>query len=270
MFEQLRALHEHGAHRALASGAGGERRGQRGRAPPRAEALGLVTDEPAARAHPDRTARVRARAHSRPSSRARSRCANPRRAATRCASPSNPRGDERAASRSWRATAWVSWPARPRVLLDADCSIEQASATTWGDGTALASYRVRAIAPARARAVADPARRRCSREPLVAPPVPDVELVFDDASSPWHTRCTATGPDRPGFLHTLTATFAVAGVSVHSARITTDGSQVDRLLRADRRPWREARRTHQGARSSTSCCTARSRAGGASDAARST
>ncbi len=33
------------------------------------------------------------------------------------------------------------------MLLAADCSIEQASATTWGDGTALASYRVRATRP---------------------------------------------------------------------------------------------------------------------------
>ncbi len=62
-------------------------------------------------------------------------------------------------------------------------------------------------------------------DPLIASAVPNVDLVFDNASSPWHTRCTATGPDRPGFLHTLTTAFAVAGVSVHSARITTDGSQ---------------------------------------------
>ena len=111
------------------------------------------------------------------------------------------------------------------VLLDADCSIDQASAGTWSDGVALAAYRVRALtAP-------EPERLRAGlseilRTPLVAQPAPNVELVFDDSSSPWHTRCTATGPDTPGFLHALTATFAIAGVSVHSARITTEGSRV--------------------------------------------
>jgi Na+:H+ antiporter len=110
------------------------------------------------------------------------------------------------------------------VLLDAECTIQQASAGTWGDGTAIASYRVRTnCAPA-----PDLLRIRLAEmlhEPLVAPPAPNVELVFEDASSPWHTRCTATGPDTPGFLHALTATFAIAGVSVHSARITTEGTR---------------------------------------------
>ena len=31
--------------------------------------------------------------------------------------------------------------------------------------------------------------------------------------------------DRPGLLHALTAAFAAAGVSVHAARITTEGDQ---------------------------------------------
>ena len=37
--------------------------------------------------------------------------------------------------------------------------------------------------------------------------------------------CTATAPDRPGLLHSLTTAFAAAGASVHSARITTNASQ---------------------------------------------
>ncbi len=60
-------------------------------------------------------------------------------------------------------------------------------------------------------------------EPVIAAPLSDIELTFDDASSPWHTRCTVTGPDRPGLLHALTAVFAAAGLSVHSARVGTDG-----------------------------------------------
>lgn len=130
-----------------------------------------------------------------------------------------------------------------RVLFDADCSIEQASATTWDDGTALASYRVRAMRAPEPETL----RARLAEmlhEPLVATPVPDIELTYDDASSPWHTRCTATGPDRPGLLHALTAAFAAAGVSVHSARITTNGTQaVDHFELSDGRGGKLDERT---------------------------
>jgi UTP:GlnB (protein PII) uridylyltransferase len=72
--------------------------------------------------------------------------------------------------------------------------------------------------------------------PLIASPVESVELSFDDAGSPWHTRCTATAPDRPGLLHALATAFAAADVSVHSAQITTDGATaVDHFGLADRR-----------------------------------
>ncbi len=109
------------------------------------------------------------------------------------------------------------------VLVSAHCSIESALATTWGDGTALTSYRVRAAAePDEASLVT--ALRAGLEKPLVAPPAPGVELVFDDAGSPWHTRCIATVEDRPGLLHTLATAFAVAEASVHSARITTEGT----------------------------------------------
>jgi Kef-type K+ transport system membrane component KefB/predicted amino acid-binding ACT domain protein len=109
-----------------------------------------------------------------------------------------------------------------RVLLEAGCSIDEATATTWGDQTALASYRV-ASAPIPDAEAVRTALVASLKAPLHAAPVPEIELVFDDAGSPWHTRCTAIGPDRPGLLHALTTAFAAAGVSVHSARITTDG-----------------------------------------------
>jgi [protein-PII] uridylyltransferase len=109
-----------------------------------------------------------------------------------------------------------------RVLLEAGCSIDEATATTWGDHTALASYRV-ASAPIPDADAVRTALVASLKAPLHAAPVPEIELVFDDAGSPWHTRCTAIGPDRPGLLHALTSAFAAAGVGVHSARITTDG-----------------------------------------------
>ncbi|MBA3287074.1 MAG: hypothetical protein H0U21_03480, partial [Acidimicrobiia bacterium] len=70
----------------------------------------------------------------------------------------------------------------------------------------------------------------------VAPvPLPSVRLAFDNASLPWHTSCTAVGPDEPGTLSTLAAAFAHAGVMVHHARVSAeDGQAVDRFALSDR------------------------------------
>jgi [protein-PII] uridylyltransferase len=111
------------------------------------------------------------------------------------------------------------------ALFESDCEIEQASAATWGDGSAVASYQVRSASALNSRTLHDRVTEML-RTPLVTPPLPDVDVTYDDASSPWHTRCTVTGPDRPGLLHALTASFAAAGLSVHSARVTTDGDRV--------------------------------------------
>jgi UTP:GlnB (protein PII) uridylyltransferase len=121
------------------------------------------------------------------------------------------------------------------VLREAGCTIEQASIATWPDGCALASYRVRPQVFPHGKEL-ERALAASFAEPLVARPVADVTLSFDDAGSPWHTRCTARGHDRPGLLHELTAAFAVADVSVHAARITTDGPDVvDHFDLTDRR-----------------------------------
>jgi [protein-PII] uridylyltransferase len=111
------------------------------------------------------------------------------------------------------------------ALFESNCSVAHAVAATWGDGTALASYQVSAAsAPdpdglgARLRALLD--------ERLSAPPSPGVRLEFDDDGSPWHTRCTARGADRPGLLHALTTSFAIASVNVHAARAATNGAQI--------------------------------------------
>ncbi len=111
------------------------------------------------------------------------------------------------------------------ALFEHGCTIEQASAATWPDGSAIASYQVVATGTLNAHALRD-RMVEMLRAPLVTPPMPDVAIAYDDASSPWHTRCTVTGPDRPGLLHALTAAFAAAGLNVHSARATTDGDNV--------------------------------------------
>ena len=57
--------------------------------------------------------------------------------------------------------------------------------------------------------------------PFTSAPAPEVSLTFDDEGSPWHTLCTAEGPDRRGLLHALTTAFATSGASVHAARVAT-------------------------------------------------
>ena len=72
------------------------------------------------------------------------------------------------------------------------------------------------------------------RVPLDAPPAPDLDVDFDDTGSPWYTLCEVRGPDRPGLLHAITVGFAVAGATVHSARIETRmGIAIDRFELSD-------------------------------------
>jgi [protein-PII] uridylyltransferase len=120
------------------------------------------------------------------------------------------------------------------ALLDANCAVVHALATTWDDGTALACYDVSAAVVPKASSLRT-AMEDAIDSPLIASPVEGVELTFDDAGSPWHTRCTATAPDRPGLLHTLATAFAAADLSVHSARISTDASHaIDQFDVTDR------------------------------------
>ena len=111
-----------------------------------------------------------------------------------------------------------------RVLLDLGCSIDQSIGDDVARPGGVGLVPRAGGSPTRSRDGPPHDFAELLGEPLIASPVPNIELVFDNADSPWYTLCTATGPDRPGLLHALTATFA-AGLSVHSARITTDGTQ---------------------------------------------
>ncbi len=68
--------------------------------------------------------------------------------------------------------------------------------------------------------------RAALRGELASQPVEDATVTFDDEASPWHTICQVETTDRPGLLSAVTAAFAAAGGSVHSARITTQGAAV--------------------------------------------
>ena len=106
-----------------------------------------------------------------------------------------------------------------RALHDAQCNVTRALAVTWGDNTALSSYRVSEPPPD--AAVLEQRLRELLRSKLTARPLPRAVLTFDDHGSPWHTRCVVEAADQPGLLHTLSVAFANAGVNVHAASVTT-------------------------------------------------
>lgn len=120
------------------------------------------------------------------------------------------------------------------VLSEAGLNVLDATAATWGDGCALASFRVSAAAPP------DPAELEQALQASLkhAPqpePVSDAVVEFDGMASPWHTLCRISAPDRPGLLHAMTAAFAASGVDVHSAKVTTIGpGAVDRFELTER------------------------------------
>ena len=63
------------------------------------------------------------------------------------------------------------------------------------------------------------------RRRLIVEPSADIDVTFDDASLPWHTASTVSGLDRPGQLSAVATAFALAGVTVHGARVATDGDR---------------------------------------------
>ncbi len=71
--------------------------------------------------------------------------------------------------------------------------------------------------------------------PLSSPPLPDAEVTFDSAASPWHTLCEVVLADRRGVLHALAAAFAGAGIEVRAAQVSShDGLVIDRFDVTDR------------------------------------
>ena len=108
------------------------------------------------------------------------------------------------------------------VLSEAGLNVHDATAATWGDGCALASFRVSAAEAPDPDELERELRASLKRAPVPAP-APDAVVEFDGVASPWHTLCRVAAPDRPGLLFAITAAFAASGVDVHSAKVTTIG-----------------------------------------------
>ena len=95
--------------------------------------------------------------------------------------------------------------------------ITDALLATWGDGVALQVFRALGPVPS----VIDVERLLAEPSALSTTGVADASITFDEHASPWHTVGEVRATDRRGLLHSLAVTFAVVGVDVHAARIST-------------------------------------------------
>lgn len=124
------------------------------------------------------------------------------------------------------------------VFADLELEVIDAFVATWPDGGALEAFhaydrrwpdREQPSAELLERAILDG-----FGAPISSIPEPNAQVVFDDRGSPWYTLCEVRTADRPGLLHDITAGFAIAGASVHSASATTkDGQAIDRFELTD-------------------------------------
>ena len=94
------------------------------------------------------------------------------------------------------------------ALTATGCDIAAATVATWVDGAVVDTFLVRSAVRPRARRLAEQMEAGL-RGRLVVEPLTDLDIAFDNASLPWQTSCTVSGPDRPGTLSSLAAAFAV-------------------------------------------------------------
>ena len=123
------------------------------------------------------------------------------------------------------------------VLERARLDVVDAVIATWGDGGALQAFRVTTDPdlPTPDPASLQSALTEATMHELVAPPVSDASISFDDAASPWHTIAEVRATDRRGLLHSLAVACAAGGANVHAARVTTeDEMALDRFDLTDR------------------------------------
>jgi predicted amino acid-binding ACT domain protein len=115
------------------------------------------------------------------------------------------------------------------ALAGAGLEVDDAVVATWSDGAALESFRVRRGLRPEPGAI-EAAIRRALADGLSADPLPEAEVTFDSAASPWHTVCEVRAADRPGLLHSIATALAAAGVDVQSAIVhADDGLVIDRF-----------------------------------------
>ncbi|MGQ0830615.1 MAG: cation:proton antiporter domain-containing protein [Microthrixaceae bacterium] len=139
--------------------------------------------------------------------------------------------------------AWVDVACRDRPALlasithafaEQSLTITEAVLATWEDDVVLDSFLVEPTSSLDESALL--AAIAASLDgPVTSPPLPDAEVSFDGAASPWHTLCEVVLADRIGVLHAVAAAFAGAGIEVRAAQVSShDGLVIDRFDVTDR------------------------------------
>jgi [protein-PII] uridylyltransferase len=115
------------------------------------------------------------------------------------------------------------------VLADASLAVDDAVLAAWPDGVVLDTFLVTNGLQPDADSLSAAIQANAST-PLNGEPLPDAEIDFDNAASPWHTVCEVRATDRPRLLHSLATAFAAAGVDVRAATVSAaDELVIDRF-----------------------------------------
>lgn len=105
--------------------------------------------------------------------------------------------------------------------------IISADLATWDDGTVIDSFVIRSDTKPDERVLATTIESRLGTD-LETPStrVHHFTVHYDDTILPWHTIVTVTGRDEVGALQDIARAFAAAGISVHHAQISGDGTMM--------------------------------------------
>ena len=127
-----------------------------------------------------------------------------------------------------------------KVLADRGLDIVYADLATWPDGAVLDTFTVRSGQRPNAQMISFDLERSL-RTRVAAPrrlqigPGNGITMRLDNDAHPWHSVVVVSGADQPGLLQAVAAAFARANVSVHHARISTEGGVItDRFEVSDR------------------------------------
>jgi len=136
-----------------------------------------------------------------------------------------------------------------QVLAGRGLDIVNADLATWPDGAVLDSFTVRSPQRPNAAQVSFDLERSL-RGRVAAPrrlqidPTHGLTLRLENEAHPWHSVVVVSGADQPGLLQALAAAFARANVSVHHARISTEGGVVTDRFEVSDRHGRKITRAH--------------------------
>lgn len=113
------------------------------------------------------------------------------------------------------------------TLSELGMDVISADLATWDDGTVVDSFVVRSHAKPDERFLAATIESRLTTE-LESPSTRNHHFTvhYDDTILPWHTIVSVTGRDETGALQDIARAFAAAGISVHHAQISGDGTMM--------------------------------------------